>query len=247
MTRAFLGAALTLVEERYMGSSFDATDEEAVPLAYLSRPRVLRRTQERWPELVPTEAKFRDRWVGQQDFLADFISYALAVRHRRFEKTIAEWAGELTTPGHDFARAVHAIAYRGMRLMVDLPAFRLQLLAAASADDDVAADILHEAIDSMCRTLVELHELVVGRFGLRLRPGISSEHVAMLLQALAEGLGIRLLAGQESRILDPEREASLLGTAALGLFMSLCDPGDGMSVEDAARQFVRASVSSVTS
>ncbi|MDQ4503083.1 hypothetical protein [Sinomonas sp. ASV322] len=247
MTRAFLGSALTLVEERYTGGSFDAADEDALPLAFLSRPRVLRRTQETWPELVPTEAKFRDRWVGQQDFLADFISYALAVRHRHFEQTIAQWAEELTTPGHDFARAVHAVAYRGMRLMVDLPAFRLQLLAAASADDDVAADVLHEAIESMCRTLVDLHERVTERFALRMRPGINSEHVAMILQALAEGLGIRLLAGQEDRIFDPEHEASLLGTAALGLFMSLCDPGDGLSVEDAAKEFVRRSAPATTS
>lgn len=239
LTRAFLNSGLALTTEVF-GERHEAPTESVSPtLAYLSRPRVLSRAQEDYPELVPTEAKFRDRWAGHQDFVEDFVAYALFARHCSLREAIAEWSHELLDSETDFATAVHRVAYEGSRLVLKLPAYRLQLLAISSVAADPEVSL---AIKSMYESLTadwfELFGHVVETFGFGLRRGVSPREFNVILQAVTEGLGIRLLAGLDEPLLDDERQESLLGTAALALFVSLTDSGDGLTIEEAAnRQF----------
>ena len=73
LTRAFLNSGLALTKDVFSLGGGDPAESVPPTLAYLSRPRVLSRAREDYPELVPTEAKFRDRWAGHQDFLEDFV------------------------------------------------------------------------------------------------------------------------------------------------------------------------------
>ncbi|MEA5456851.1 hypothetical protein SPF06_19185 [Sinomonas sp. JGH33] len=239
LTRAFLMTALGMMEEQFGGKTKAKLDDDPIPLAFLSRPRLVRRTQVEYPELDPTEAKFRDRWGGHQDFLGDFISYALAVRHLRVWQTSTVWAEELVDPEADFAAAVHKFAYHGIRLLVDLPAYRLRLLAVASADTATAGSIVQQSYEYTSRSMLGLFEQWVERFRFKLRPGVDAERFIILLLAVAEGLGERLLAGLDDSVLDTELETSLLGTATLALFTGLADPGDGLTVEEAANARIR--------
>ncbi|WP_336852852.1 hypothetical protein [Sinomonas albida] len=245
LTRAFLDSGLALTTEVFSEASLALAEGEVSPtLAYLSRSRVLSRAQEDYPELVPTEAKFRDRWAGHQDFVEDFVAYALFARHCSLRRAIAEWSGELLEAETDFATAVHRVAYEGSQLVLKLPAYRLQLLAISSVAADPQVSLaIKRMYESLTADWFELFGHVAETFGFGLRRGVSPREINVILQAVTEGFGIRLLAGLDEPLLDDERRESLLGTAALALFVSLTDNGDGLTIEGAANgQFSRFSL-----
>jgi len=235
LTRAFLDAALGLTEDLFSAPSV-AGDEEVRPtMSYLSKPKILNKTQQNHPNLVPTEAKFRDRWAAHQHFLADFISYALTARHWSLQIALARRSEELLTSGADFSKAVHEVAYEDLKLVLDLPAYRFQLLAvASSAADTVASDALSSMYATLSDAWCKLYVRVFDHYGVRFRPGVSIEMFNIILQSTAEGLGMRLLAGVDEPILNHQEKSSLLGTAALALMLAFLDAGDGMTLEDLA-------------
>ncbi|MEA5453877.1 hypothetical protein SPF06_04000 [Sinomonas sp. JGH33] len=239
LTRAFLNAALRLSEEKFDGTALTLGADETLPLAFLSRSRVVGRTREERPELVPTEAKFRDRWIGQQDFLGDFLAFSLAIRRRRLEESLAALSDELESSGADFAQAVHGVAAYCLRLMSEPPEYRLQLMAGASTDDPATRKLLSDSLLSITHVVLEAYERVAHRFGFQLRPGIDAEQLCTLLHALADGLAMRVISGSKGRLVDASKGTSLLGTGVLALLTSLIDPGDGASLEEAAATRMR--------
>jgi len=241
LTKAFLSSALKLTDELF---SANPDEEEVRPtMSYLSRPRVLARALRDWPELKPTQAKFRDRWAAHQHFLADFISFALTARHWSLHVALSKNAEKMLTSGQDFSASVHRIAYEDLKLVLDLPAYRFQLLAVASAaSDSVAAAALAKMYTTLSEAWTNLYAQVFAAHGVKFRPGISLETFNIILQATAEGLGMRLLAGVDEPILDHERKSTILGTAALALYLAFVETGDGLTVEEAAqKQLLRAS------
>ena len=245
LTRAFLGAALSLTDGVRAPVGEDSAEAASQSLAYLSRPRVVGRAREEHPELVPTEAKFRDRWAGQQDFLSDFVAYALKAREGCLRRAIRAWADDLVDSGGDFPTAVQRVAFEGMPFLADQPAFRLQLLLTASADADPSAvEALRQLYGSMASSWLSLYEHVLERFGLHLRPDVPAREVAIMLESLAEGLGLRLLARLDEPLVDRERGTSLLGTAVLALLSSLVDTGDGLTLAESTVERIGMPVSS---
>lgn len=235
LTRAFLNSALALADEAFhVSSSLHAADTGSA--AYLSRPKVLDRTKADFPELVPTEAKFRDRWAGQQDFLADFVSYALDCRQRRMRWALQDCLRDLLESSPNFSTALYRFADEAAKLVVDLPGYRIQLLATASAaiDPDVS-EAIERMYKSFSATWMELYRLLTASFGFKLRTGVNIDHFTVLLVSTIEGVGLRLLAGlQEPVPRQGERKISIPGTAALALFMALTDAGDGLALVQAA-------------
>ena len=235
LTRAFLNAALSLADHALEPGAEESAEVARQSLAYLSRPRIVGRAREACPELVPTEAKFRDRWAGQQDFLSDFVAYAIKAREGYLRRAIDAWADELVGSGGDFATAIHRVAFEGMSFIAEQPAYRLQLLLTASADvDPTAEEALRQLYESMTHAWFGLYEQVVEHFGLRLRPGVRAQEVNIILQSLSEGLGLRVLAGVREPLVDRARGTSLLGTAAVALLSSLVDTGDGLTLTESA-------------
>ena len=235
LTRAFLNAALSLTDHVLGPGAEDPAEVARQSLAYLSRPRIVGRAREACPELVPTEAKFRDRWAGQQDFLSDFVAYAIKAREGYLRRAIDAWADELVGSGGDFATAIHRVAFEGMSFIAEQPAYRLQLLLTASAEaDPSAAEALRELYASMTAAWYGLYEQVVEHFGLRLRPGVRVQDLNIILQSLAEGIGLRVLAGVDEPLVNRARRTSVLGTAALALLSSVVDTGDGLELAESA-------------
>ncbi|MGB9033622.1 MAG: hypothetical protein WCC45_03780 [Paeniglutamicibacter sp.] len=240
-TRAFLDAALDLTTELFTpGLSeqlLDADEEDARPvMSYLSRRKVLAKARSNCGENFPlSENMMRHRWSSHGDFLADFISYALADKHWSLQVALSHHAKDLLTSDDDFSRAVHRVAYEDLKLIMELPAYRFQLLAVATAQSDSASAVaLNRMYKNLSQVWMTLYTQVFEHYGFRFRPGIGMQEFNILLQAMAEGLGLRLLSEVDEPVLDHETKTSLLGTAALALFMALVDPGDGLSLERAA-------------
>jgi hypothetical protein len=231
LTRAFLDAALALTDLAFTGPD----DESARQiLSYLSRPRVVARVQTDFPALVATEAKFRDRWAGQQDFLDDFVAYALVSRGMALQAAIGRWSEDLTTAGGDVAAVVRRIADESVELFLDLPSYRLQLLAVTSAAAD---EVLAHATAGLYSTLGAAWLALLERFlaarGLRLRPGLDAAQLAALIQSVGEGAGLRLVAGVLDPADDGGRPGSLLASALMGLLLGAIDDGPGLSLDEA--------------
>lgn len=252
-TIAFLRAALDLTDELFSPQALPV-ESYAIPrptLSYLSKPNVVKRAirdfagDESHPD-APTESKFRDRWRSQSDFLADFTAYALIGRHWSLHLALSERARTILTTDPDaFSSMVHAVALEDLKLVLDLPAYRFQLLAAASAQAD---SVSAEALSRMYRTLSDawcsLYQAVFDQYGVVFRPGVTVNTFNIILQATAEGLGMRLLAGTNEEIISPNSARSILGTTALALFVAFIETGDRISLEDAADRYVQSRVTS---
>ena len=240
-TRAFLDAALDLTTELFSPALseqlLDTDEDDARPvMSYLSRRKVLAKAKKNCGDDFPlSENMMRHRWSSHGDFLADFVSYALADKHWSLEVAFSQHAKDLLTTEDDFSRAVHRVAYEDLKRVLELPAFRFQLLAVATAQaDSASAQALARMYTNLSKVWMELYTTVFEHYGFTFRPGVTMEDFNILLQSMAEGLGLRLISGVDERLLDHEKRTSLLGTAALSLFLALVDPGDGLTVEQAA-------------
>ncbi|MDO2934797.1 hypothetical protein Q2T94_10825 [Paeniglutamicibacter sulfureus] len=240
-TRAFLDAALDLTTELFSPALseqlLDTDEEDARPvMSYLSRRKVLAKARQNCGDDYPlSENMMRHRWSTHGDFLADFVSYALADKHWSLQVALSQHAKDLLTSDDNFPSAVHRVAYEDLKLVLELPAFRFQLLAVATAQADTAsAQALARMYTNLSQVWITLYTNVFEHYGLTFRPGVTMEDFNILLQAMAEGLGLRLISGVGERLLDHEKRTSLLGTAALSLFLALVDPGDGLTIEQAA-------------
>jgi hypothetical protein len=242
-TRAFLDAALTLTSDLFAAEpSPESDDEDDVrpTMSYLSRRKVLERAKEAQPNLMLTEAMLRHRWQSHPDFLADFISYALAERHWSLGVAFSAHTRELLLRSNDFSAAVHRVAYEDLRRVISLPTYRFQLLAVASAQaDSASAKAVTDMYSHLSEAWTSLYGEVFDHYGIKLRPGITLETLNIILQATAEGLGMRLMAGVDEPILKAEDYTSLLGTAALSLFLAFVDIGDGLSIESLVNRTVQ--------
>ncbi|MFL4480117.1 hypothetical protein ACIPUB_17805 [Paeniglutamicibacter sp. ORCA_105] len=240
-TRAFLDAALDLTTELFSPALseqlLDTDEEDSRPvMSYLSRRKVLAKARKNCGDDYPlSENMMRHRWSTHGDFLADFVSYALADKHWSLQVALSQHAKDLLTSDDNFPTAVHRVAYEDLKLVLELPAFRFQLLAVATAQADTAsAQALARMYTNLSQVWITLYTNVFEHYGLTFRPGVTMEDFNILLQAMAEGLGLRLISGVGERLLDHEKRTSLLGTAALSLFLALVDPGDGLTIEQAA-------------
>lgn len=237
-TRAFLEAAVDLTEELFAANSADKLPDDndglRPTMSYLSRDKVLQRARQKYPDLHLGANMLRHRWQSHRDFIADFISYALAEEHWSIGVAISENSSSLLMSGGDFPRAVHRVAYEDLKRILELPSYRFQLLAVASAQaDSTSAEALKRMYANLSEVWTTLYGKVFDHYGLSLRPGTTMDDFNIILQSTAEGLGMRLLSGVDEPILDHSRKSSLLGTAAMALFASLIDPGDGLTIEEA--------------
>ena len=237
MTRELLEAGMRLVTDQFKPGQPPNQDEpidDASPFfEWLSIARVTAEVANGSKGLQATDEIFRDRWPHRAGYIEDLLACSLWARHWSLHISMAAESKELLTTGSDFVQAIHQIAYNDLRVVLDSPAYRISLIAAAMADrNPTIHDVMGDTYKLVTETWASLYQATLEARGLRLRPGISLTELTDMLTALAEGIGLRLITDPNAGLIDHERQQSLLGKAALALAVGCFDTGDGLSLEE---------------
>lgn len=253
MTAAFLHAGMTLIRNE-LGP--DAKRRPAVPgeegsverraLDFLSQREVVKQMR-RIEEPFDRDGKagaLRDRWRSHSHYLADLLRFGLwaeqyGPEYNLMRQEREEW---LMGQGHDLVEAVHLTATWELDLLINLPIFRLHLLAISTAEGD---DLIREAIAENYRTVLEdwtgTYERAFLARGLRPRPGASFAKLADMLAAMAEGMAMRELGDARSPVRTSEIH-TLFGEGAMWLLLGCLQPEsdeDRRTAEDRVREMAR--------
>jgi len=254
VTKALLCSATRLLErhlgpgaERHLTDPDDERSIERPALAFLTQQAVADELIHN-PDPLPKRGDthlLRDRWATKSDFIADVLRFCLWSRHYvgEYEQKMTEEAERLIV-GPDFVSAIHAVCYIDLCTLIDMPMYRLQLIATAWAEGDpvirqAAADNYAE-VDAVWQPI---HERALQARGLTLREGVIFDDIAYILSAVVEGLALRSLADPGAKILDHDKRTSLFGTAALALVAACTEPVNdttGISLEDVVRAMTKA-------
>lgn len=190
------------------------------------------------PEL--TIGKFRDRWPTRGDYIDDLMAYALWSHHWASHTAVADKAVGLLAGDHDFVDAIKQVAYDDLDVIMDDPAQRIAMIAAAVASQDETARAGRAELYAMVRdNWGVLYAATLKARGLQLRSDVSLHDLTNILTALAEGLTLRGIADSDTIVIDHTARDSLLGKAALVITAGCIDTGDGLTVEETVRQLER--------
>jgi len=253
VTASYLAAGMRIIE-RHMGPGAQRTaarpeDKSAVerPLLSILSQREVAAEVANNPDpfhRIGSDATLRSRWKFQSDFIADLLRFGLWAVHypaSNYERLAHET--EEAISGEGFASAIHKICCWDLVGYMDMPMFRLQLVAAASSEGD---GVIQEAISERYAETTGRWKIIYKKFlkarGLQPRPGISVDECADLLAAIAEGLTLRRMGDPTAKVVDEDRERSLLGTAVLALIRGCFEPmdkPDGLTLEQAVHEMIR--------
>jgi hypothetical protein len=249
VTAAYLAAAVRLIQQhlgpgaiRRPADPADADSIERPLLSFLSQRAVAAEVNHNPPPFhrVGRVATLRERWKRQSDFVADVLRFGLWAWHypARHQDEAADAKDEVIS-GPDPVRGLHRLCYWDMTRLLDMPMFRLGLIAAAEAEGDplIAAAISRRHQENGPLWNDFYGEILRSR-ELRLRPGITLDDCGTLLAAIADGLALRALADPAARIIDRTQRRCLLGTAALVMIagcLERADSADSLPLEDAVR------------
>ncbi len=247
-TRSYIGAGMRLIDRELGDMPPDAADEDGTKLRvleWLSRRKVSEEVANSPGHLVRhgTEASMRDRWDPHSDYIADLLSYALWPHHYldSIEDQLAGWIRQLRERSR-FVEAIHEVAYQDLRTISELPTFRFFLIAAAVARrDDEIRDALIKNYEDALRIWQPVHGEIFRAHGLQLRPGLSLDDIAYILDAVADGLSLRMLVDPDAPIIDHDRHRSLFGTLILALIASCTehiDDPQGLTLEQVVRALI---------
>jgi hypothetical protein len=239
LTREYLEAGMRLLASQLLPGPKSESDELERPFFdWVSRRAVIAEVPNGASGWKGGEGTLRDRWPFHADYVEDLLSYVVHCRHWHDHVLVAGDAKEQLVNSSDFPAAVHETAYADLEAIFHSAANPIQLIATAvAAKDPVARNAVLGMYDMVTAVWRELYKHVLDAKGLKLRPGLSLEDFTYILTATADGLAMRLIVEPEGRILDRERRTSLLGTAALAMFLACVDHvDDGQSLEDLARQ-----------
>lgn len=219
-THAFIAAGTSLIRSELVDSA-GPTDKRRL-LSWLSQRAVIAEAQRLGADDA-NEAKLRDRWKSHGDYIGDLASYVLWSERLRLDLTQSSLAYDRlrNAKADDVVKHIHEVAYSDLTAMVGTAAYRFQLVSAATATSDpVLQAALRQMYDVIVQAWTATYEATISSLGLHLRPDVSMDDLANMLAAVAEGLGLRMLAGADATILDESARTSLLGKAALAIIVS---------------------------
>lgn len=238
VTAAYLAAAVRLIQ-RHLGPgaaqpAADPEDADSVPrplLSFLSQRAVAAEVDRNPPPFprVGRVSTMRERWRHQSSFIADVLRFCLSALHYpgAHQDEIAGAAQEVIQ-GTEPVPGIHRLCYWDLTRLLDTPMFRLGLVAAAQAEND---GLIREAVSERYRENSprwrRFYDDILRSRGLRLRPGLTLDDLSHLLTAVADGLAMRALADPAARVIDHDRQRSLLGTAVLALIAGCLERSDG--------------------
>lgn len=252
VTAAYLAAGMALVK-RHLGpgkerssAASGSKNSTSRLLGFVSQREVVKAVASndaRFPRKgsVPT---LRCTWKCHSDFIADLLRFGLSALHYPASRLCEmESVTQKAISGEEFVSAIHQICYWDLLGYLEIPMFRLQLVAAASGEGD---EVIQEAIAERYAETTGQWKVIYDRFlrerRLQPRPGIDLDMCADLLSAVAEGLALRHMADPNAPVINRDQEHSLLGTAALALILGCFEPTDtagGASLEEAVHEMAR--------
>ena len=249
-TRAYLDAGLRLIAEQLTAPTAEPEDGDLNSrnrpfFAWLSRKKVLEETERaataraQAMKIIINDGNFRDRWEYQPEYIEDLLAYSLWTVHWSGHVTTAQDSAAALTTGEDLADAIHELAYLEMRNVVNNPAHRVSVIGSAMADRDARArEMVAQTYQILLASWKQLYIDTIEARGLTLRPDISIDDLANMLAAMADGIGLRLIAERDdTNLIDHAKRRSLLGKAAMALVVSCVDAGDGLSLDELVRLF----------
>jgi hypothetical protein len=253
-TRAYLDAGLRLIAEQLTAPTAELEDEDLNSrnrpfFAWLSRKKIIEEAERaetersRAKKTIINDGNFRDRWEYQPEYIEDLLAYSLWSVHWSPHVTTARDSAEALVGGEDLAAAIHEVAYLDMNNVLDNPAYRVSIIGSAMADRDTRArEVVTQTYQLLLDSWKKLYIETIESRGLTLRPDVSVDDLANMLAALADGIGLRIIAERDNvNLIDHAKRQSLLGKAAMALMVSCVDAGDGLSLEDVVRMFTAGS------
>lgn len=166
-----------------------------------------------------TTGAFYNRWDGREDFLEDFLDYALSAER---SDAISVALEVFTSAGdEDPAETVRRVARAAVEASADDPTFTIHqyLWSMVRIRPDIA-DRLREGYEQSVRSLSGIIEGYATRTGTRPRPPFTYEGITRIFIALAEGLTLQYG-------LDRRKETrDLFGQAILALWGGVTEKAD---------------------
>uniref|UniRef100_A0AAU3GNI7 TetR family transcriptional regulator C-terminal domain-containing protein n=1 Tax=Streptomyces sp. NBC_01401 TaxID=2903854 RepID=A0AAU3GNI7_9ACTN len=245
-TAGYLAAGMRLIQQ-HLGPgalrSAAAGNTHALErplLGFLSQRAVAAAVAENPPPFTSRGGvpRLRTTWRSQSDFVADLINFAMwpANYHPGYLKQRAATIRRLVA-GEDFVGAVHETAYQHTAESARMPSVRLSLVLMALADgDDTVQRALTETYRGYLSSWKHVYAEVLQARGLRLRAGLDLDDLANALSAATDGVILRSIGDPQARVVDQERESSLMGTVALAVIHGFLEPAessDGLTLDQA--------------
>ncbi len=137
-----------------------------------------------------TTGAFYNRWDGREDFLEDFLDYALSPE-RSDALGVAVEVFE-SAKSDDPEAQVRRVAGAALEASADDPMFTIQqyLWAMRRIRPDIAERLRH-GYEGAVRAVAGIVDAYLGETGRTLRPPFSSQNAARMFIALAEGLSLQ--------------------------------------------------------
>jgi hypothetical protein len=245
VTAAYLSAGLRLLERQISSRPADAPAAERPLLRLLSQRAVADEVANNPDPFVRvgSTSTLRATWLSQPHYIADLLRFGLwSERYAgMYTQELADHIEDLVT-GPRLVEAIHVATFAHMVDAVERPKFRLQLLAAASAEDD---DLIRQAMTDNYLgievTWLPIFADMIRSRGLVLRPGISPKVFTALLTAGIEGLALRAITDRDAGVYDPGQGRSLAASFAMTLLLGCTQragDADAVSPEQAVRDLV---------
>jgi hypothetical protein len=251
-TRQIIAAGMRLLERQF-GPAEEAHDDDVERREYpffqwLSRAQIAAEVVVADPAIEPydraqhqkTFEKAMERlWSPVDRFLTDLLRYALHVRHWSLHIALAKEATDILidgATGGDLIDSIQTVAYEDLKLGIDSPAWRLQLITAALAEQHPKLrDVQVKTYDDVDSSWIRVYDQLFLAAGWKLRPGVTMQDLNLMLSTAAEGAALRALITPKG-VIDHVAKTSILGKLALALVVACIDPGDGLTLEERATQ-----------
>jgi AcrR family transcriptional regulator len=226
VTAAYLAAGMRLLERHTSrvadGEAGGATTER--PLLRLLSQRAVADEVANNPDpfvRIGTTTTLRSTWVSQPHYVADLLRFGLwAQRYIGLYTEDLETHVENLVAGPRFVEAINATTYAHLADGIERPRFRLQLLAAAMAEDD---EVIRQAMTDNYRevedTWLPVFTAMMQQRGLRLRPDITLRDFTALIVAAVEGVALRAIADKDATVRDPVEGTNLVGVFGMALLL----------------------------
>lgn len=187
-----------------------------------------------WPKPITAGAR-RDRWPDSADYIRDVVAYAIRAGYAGHYLAGTGHERENLLGNADLSRAIHDASYADLTMAVTMTATRIQLISAAVAGDkgEGTGAALADMYKAIGDTWTPIYAGVLRSLGAELRPGFTIDDLTCILTAVSEGLQLRMLGDPNCPVIDHGQRTTLLGKAALAMFLSCVDHfGDGKSLEE---------------